>query len=145
MFRALRLTAVLLSALTLCSCSQGTGFPETICYVTGTVYVDDEPAGNLSVTCHDVSARGTKPLPDASTLTDAEGNFTFSSFANGDGIPEGEYTLTFFWGTMNLEAMKYEGPDKLNRRYQDAISSKVRVTVSDGAPVELGRIDLTTQ
>jgi hypothetical protein len=145
MFCVVRVAAVLLSALTLCSCSQGTGLPETICYISGTVYVDGEPASNLSVTCHEVTARAKKPSSDASTLTDGEGTFTFSSFANGDGVPEGDYTLTFFWGTMNLKAMKYEGPDRLNGRYDDASSSEIRITVSDGTPVELGRIDLTTK
>jgi hypothetical protein len=141
-----RQAAALFIALSLCSCSkQDDGLPQLTCSVTGVVLVDGEPVKNLSVTCHAVSAKSGKNPSIASVLTDDEGNFTFTSFENGDGLPEGEYALTFFWGTMNLASMHYDGPDKLNGRYNDVATSRFRVTVENGAAVDIGEIELTTK
>lgn len=137
--------ATLCVALSLCSCSkEDDGLPQVTCSVTGVVLVDGQPVKDLSVTCRAVGAKWKNP-PTASVLTNGDGNFTFTSFANGDGLPEGEYALTFFWGTMNLATMHYDGPDKLNGRYNDVATSQFRFTVENGTPVEIGEIDLTTK
>ena len=78
-------------------------------------------------------------------MTDVEGKFAISTYQSGDGLPEGEYALTFMWGQLNLISKSYGGPDKLNGRYLNAQTSEHRVTVEAGDPIDLGRIELSTR
>jgi hypothetical protein len=129
-------------AVALCSCSKDAPLPEPVSSITGEVYVDGNPAESVSVNC--LPRIDEKGQRGASTLTAADGTFRFTSFENGDGLPEADYVLTFFWGTMNLNAMRYEGPDKLKGRYGDPKASQFQVTVQHGSNIDLGRIELTT-
>ncbi len=112
--------------------------------VKGEVYVDGEPAADLAVTLHDVNGIDSEQPTISATRTDASGKFSVSTYEQGDGVPAGNYTLTFEWGEMNTFSMRYEG-DKLNGKYKDPETSEHRVTVEEGKPTELGRIDLTTK
>jgi 5-hydroxyisourate hydrolase-like protein (transthyretin family) len=113
--------------------------------VTGQVYVDGEPAENLAVRANPVKGIDKADPTVSSAFTDADGRFAFSTFERGDGIPAGEYQLTFVWGQMNMFSMQYGGPDKLKDRYSDAAKSKVTVVVGDAESHDLGRIELTTK
>ena len=77
-------------------------------------------------------------------FTDEEGKFEISTYESSDGVPAGEYALTFMWGKWNMSG-SYGGPDKLNDRYTDPKTSEVKVTVKDGEPTDLGTIELTTK
>ena len=138
--------AVLLAACVLfCSCSdKPPGRKETF-PVTGEVYVDGQPAPQLQVTCHDVNGIDTENPTLSSAMTDQDGKFAISTYETGDGVPEGEYVLTFMWGKFNLLSKAYEGPDKLKGRYTDPAKSEHRFKVEPGKPTDLGRIELTTQ
>ena len=68
-----------------------------------------------------------------------------ATYEASDGVPEGEYVLTFMWGKINLISGGYGGPDKLNGRYTDPETSEVKVTVKAGEATELGTIELTTK
>lgn len=145
---ALRIQRYLLAVsacLILCSCAQEGPPRKDTSPVIGQVYVDNEPAAQLSVTCHDAKGIDAAQPTISSAMTDKDGKFSISTYESGDGVPAGEYALTFMWGQMNLLAGSYGGPDKLNSRYTDPQKSEIRFTVESGKPTDLGEIRLTTK
>ncbi len=142
---AKRLAVLSAICLFLCSCSDGPPDGKETFPVTGEVYVDGHPVAQLQVTCHDVNGLDTEEPTLSSTQTDVEGKFAISTYKSGDGVPEGEYVLTFMWGKLNLISKSYGGPDKLNGRYLNPQTSEYRVTVEAGEPTDLGRIELSTR
>ena len=111
---------------------------------TGIVHVDGKPAAVLQIMCHDVKGMDTEHPSVSAGMTDQEGKFTISTYESGDGMPPGDYVLTFLWGEMNRMKGGYGGPDKLNDRYSDPKTSEVKFTVVEGQPTDLGTIELTT-
>ena len=64
---------------------------------------------------------------------DKNGYFTLTSYANGDGAPEGEYQVTVVW----YLATRTSGDDTIARnylpeKYSRAQSSQLRVNVPKG-------------
>lgn len=111
--------------------------------VTGIVQVDGTPAGFLQVTAVAKEGAGAVPMNPAS-VTGADGSFSLSTYESGDGVPAGEYTLTFVWGEMNLMNGQYSG-DKLNGKFADPSTSQFSLTVTAGGePQDLGTIELTS-
>lgn len=113
--------------------------------MTGQVFVDGKPAENLAVTAHQIGEVDKRNLTQSAAFTDAEGRFTLSTYKQGDGIPEGDYVLTFVWGEINVFQGGYGGPDKLNDRYAIPEESRTRAHVEKGKPTDLGKIELTTK
>ena len=68
-----------------------------------------------------------------------------STYNAGDGVPPGEYTLTFAWQEFNLLSRQYSGPDKLKQRYSDPANSTFKITVKEGEELDMGIIALTTK
>jgi hypothetical protein len=136
----------MLAALCLCSCgakqdaNRKPTFP-----VTGQLLVDGNPAEDVQITCHAVGGVDKENPTSSRTDTGEHGVFKFSTYAGGDGVPEGDYVLTFFWGQTNVFTREYVGPDKLNDRYRDPKKSEVSFTVKKGAPTDLGTIELTSK
>jgi hypothetical protein len=112
--------------------------------VTGTIKVDGKAVEQLAVTCHDTKGIDKADPTVSAAFTDAEGKFQVSTFKAGDGVPVGDYVLTFAWGEMNLLTMQYSG-DKFKGKYADPKTSTHKFTVKEGVPTDLGTIDLTTQ
>ena len=127
------------------ACGGHKGYRKPTFPVTGTVYVDGQPADQLQVTLHDVKGMDSKHPTLSSAYTDTEGKFTLNTYGIGDGVPEGEYKVTFMWGQSNTLSMQYGGPDKLNDRYTLPEKSEYRVKVEKGKPADMGKIDLTTK
>lgn len=142
-------TRVLLFVLAACipwaSCNRPDPNRKQTSPVTGEVYVDGKAARDVTVTCHDVKGLDAKNPTLSSAQTRDDGKFAISTYQQSDGMPEGEYALTFFWGQLNQMSNTYGGPDKLKGRYKDPQQSKVHVKVEKGKPADLGRIDLTTK
>jgi len=141
-------TGVLAAAcfcLLLCSCGEKVPDRKETFPVTGEVYVDGQPAAQLKVGCYDVNGIDSESPTVSSGMTDEQGKFEISTYASGDGVPEGEYVLTFLWGKLNLISKSYGGPDKLKGRYLDPQKSKHRFKVEAGKPTDLGRIELSTK
>jgi hypothetical protein len=131
--------------LLLCSCGQEEAFRKETFPVTGEVYVDGEPAAQLQVTCHDLAGIDKEHPTFSQAFTNESGRFEIATYEAADGVPEGEYVLTFMWGQLNLISGGYGGPDKLNGRYTDPGASQHRFKVEAGKPTNLGRIELTTK
>ena len=114
--------------------------------VKGKVLVDGQPAADVQIDC--LPATGIdKSNPSVSTAkTDKDGTFALSTYKAGDGVPEGDYVLTFQWVT--LKRFQQGGPeeDKLNGRYTNPQASTVKFTVKKGQPpLQLPDIELTTK
>lgn len=131
--------------LFLCSCGPE-GQPRKETYpVKGEVYVDGQPADQLAVRCIDVNGIDKESPTLSSAFTDENGKFEIATYESADGVPEGEYVLTFEWGKWDLISRSYGGPDKLNNRYKDPKESQNRFKVETGKPTDLGRIELTSK
>jgi hypothetical protein len=64
--------------------------------VRGQVLLNGKPVPQAVVTFHATgAAAGQEPAPSAQT--DEQGYFRLTSYASGDGAPEGEYAVTVTW------------------------------------------------
>jgi hypothetical protein len=128
----------------ICSCSKEDGADRKGTFpVTGQVLVDGSPAEGVAVTCQDVNGVDKANPTVSGAVTDKEGNFAISTYKAGDGVPNGDYVLTFFLAEMNMLTKEY-GPDKLSDRYKDPKTSTFKFSVK-GAPVKVDKIDLSTK
>ncbi len=86
----------------------------------------------------------TATVPGATVNPD--GSFSLSTYEAGDGVPVGEFKLTFQLGQQNLMRARLEGDD-FNGKYIDPEKSEHTLTVSetDTGPIDLGTIELTTK
>ena len=136
--------ALAVVCLGLCSCAEKMPDRKPTFPVTGRVQVDGQPAAQLALACHDV--RGVDPLHPtvSSAITDQDGKFAVSTYQSGDGLPEGEYVLTFVWGKFDLISKSYGG-DGLKGRYMNPLKSACRCKVETGKPTDLGRIELSAR
>ena len=114
--------------------------------IKGKLTVDGKaPGSGVQIECHPVAGIDTKNPTVSRAECDAEGNFTISTYTSGDGVPAGDYVLTFVWQEFNLMSRNYGGPDKLNGRYADPAKSTTRITVTSEGETDLGELALTTK
>ena len=79
--------------------------------------------------------------------TDQNGKFVFGTYESGDGLPPGDYVLTFTWPPYVLKrsATTAKDPqDRLNGKYDTVDKSPLKFTVEKGKPLTLETIDLKT-
>lgn len=131
-------------AISLCSCSGKRDYGTETFPVSGEVYVDGGAAAEVFVTLHNVNGMDAANPTVSSTSTKEDGTFEVSTFEEGDGVPAGDYVATFKWGALNPISMTYDD-SKLNGKYSDPEKSEFKVTVTEGQPTEMGRIELTTK
>lgn len=137
--------ATLLVFSMLCSCGKEDDGRKQTYAVTGQVLVDGEPPDSpIAVKCHPVGGMDETNPTISSAFTGDDGRFEISTYESGDGIPEGEYILTFYWGKRNLISNSYGGPDKLKGKYKDPKKSPIKVEVN-GEEQDLGQIELKTK
>lgn len=106
--------------------------------ITGSVLVNGQPATDVFVNFHSMDGETSKATIVPRAQSDHEGNFTVSTYATGDGAPVGTYRLSFSWvgplGDMKEE--EYERlPEKLNRKFLNAKTSGIEVTVTESTSV----------
>lgn len=132
------------AAVLSCSCSNDRPHRKDTFPVTGRLVVDGTaPLSPVKVICHPADGTDQEHPTVSWCFTGEDGAFELSTYETGDGVPAGEYVLTFFWGQQNLMAMSYGGPDKLKGRYNDPQKPLVRFAVRPGGPADLGLIRLT--
>lgn len=98
--------------------------------INGVVLVDGKPQENILVSVYKEGQA--KPLsPNVHVAASPDGRFSFSTYANGDGLVPGNYLLTFEWHKIRLRSSKtlFEGPDKLNGRYSNPARSDFKLQV----------------
>jgi hypothetical protein len=108
--------------------------------IRGTVLVDDDPSGSVTVRFNPVIPRE-KGEHQTMGVTDDNGRITVSTYGLGDGAPAGEYVLTF---SKRTRVMGNDGPDALNERYEAIQRSPFKFVVANG-PLDIGEIKLTTK
>src|SRR5262249_5873940 len=132
--------AGVLMLLTSCGTGRKPLYP-----VRGKVLVDGKAAKDVFVYFFppDDTDPKTRTMPQAQT--DANGEFSASTYVQGEGAPVDEYRLAFEW-PMPSGVLKnnFNGPDRLKGRYADHKKSPHRITVKT-EPNDLGTFQLTTK
>ena len=111
-------------------CSSANG-PKPV-PVTGRVLLDGRPLAHAQV----VFLPAASPSPSAprpTAVTDEEGRFRPSTFAQNDGAPEGEYTVLVTWYPLvGPKGQEEAGPNVLPPRYADPQRSPLKAVVAKG-------------
>jgi hypothetical protein len=133
--------------VSLSACSKPQQFRKPTIKVTGDVLVDGkEPDTPVQIECVNTAGMDKEHPTLSRSETNELGAFTFSTYQQGDGVPPGDYVLTFKWQQFNLMSRSYGGPDKLKGRYADPKKSEHKFSVKEGdEPLDLGTIKLTTK
>ena len=103
-------------------------------HVRSQILLEGKPVPQAIVTFHPIDAEpGREPSPSAQT--DAQGYFTLTSYASGDGAPEGEYAVTVTW--FRSYATSPSGDDSttanfLPSRYANPATSPLKATIRAG-------------
>ena len=114
--------------------------------VKGKITVDGKAPGSpIQINCVNKGEVDTEHPTLSRGSSDNDGVFELSSYTTGDGLPPGEYALTFVWKKFDLVNRGYSGPDKLKKRYDSPQKSKIEFSVKEGDEVDLGVIELTTK
>ncbi|MEZ6137842.1 MAG: hypothetical protein R3C53_23385 [Pirellulaceae bacterium] len=104
---------------------------------------DGKPAEGVSVTFHPVGGMDTDQPSVTQAMSDKEGKFAATTYELADGAPPGDYNVTFTWGKLNKISMTFDG-DAFKGKYRDPGTSKFKISVVSGTPVDMGAIELTT-
>jgi hypothetical protein len=114
------------------ACSHGSR--KAVYPVRGQILVQGRPAARATVTFHPAGDAPDDLRPSAQT--DDQGYFTLTSYANGDGAPEGDYavTVTCFraFATRNPSEGDENTRNLLAPRYANPATSQLKATVSRG-------------
>ena len=110
--------------------------------VQGQVLVKGRPAAQAQVTFHPLEDGGPDSVRPVGHV-DAQGRFRLTTYAEGDGAPEGEYRVTVQWflATRAGGSDEYQSVNYLPARYARAETSGLRATVTRGEN-DLPTIDL---
>ena len=133
--------ALLFSLLVVgCSKAKPQGVREQTSPLTGIIKVDGQAAEGVEVQCNPEPGNSKINYPVVAT-TDKNGAFAVGTYQKGDGLPEGNYLLTFVWMEAGLTPK-----DKLKGAYTDPKKSKHKVTIELGEKKnDLGEIELVTK
>ncbi len=149
----LALPAILLlgSSCLLVSCGdsptkvQGPEQRKTLSKVTGTVTVDGKPTLGVAVVANPIGGDAENPHMGHG-VTDENGNFSFSTYANNDGLPAGEHVLTFTMPQLVFGGGGGNPPDQLGGQYNDIeknkSDAKLKFLVTAGQDMTIGPFDL---
>ncbi|HEV2947315.1 MAG TPA: hypothetical protein VGX70_08055 [Gemmataceae bacterium] len=127
----------LISVACCVSCSSGTGYNP----VHGKVLYQNEPIGGVVVTFH---PKGKEKLPELPKgVTDEDGSFSINT-GKGEGVPEGEYVVTFYCPEkveekpgkkgkpkgMVMQSFQFE--DRFKGAYASEVKSSFNVSIKPG-------------
>ena len=103
--------------------------------------VDGAAAEGVMVKFHPVAGMDTEQPTETTALTDKEGKFVASTYEMGDGVPAGQYQVTFEWPKLDKISMSFSG-DKLKGRYSKPAKSDYEIDVVSGQPIDMGTVEL---
>ena len=113
--------------------------------IQGKVLVDGQPADQVQVVFHDVAGLDKSSPTYPQGFTNSDGTLRVSTYADGDGVPQGEYKVTFKLQEYNMLSRSFSGPDKLKDKYSDPKTTPFTLKVGSGLPNDLGDVELTTK
>ena len=132
---------ILIAALLISGCGSGTDLDEgdldkmaggkrqeTIA-VSGKVSIGGTPASGITIFAY--PKVGVKPVGE--TRTKEDGTYCWTTYSSCDGLPAGEYRLTFVHAPEEGKGKK-QGKDLLEGRYKDPTASEFSLVVVAGTP-----------
>lgn len=133
--------SLLLVALVVVGCGKAPESWEVVHPVSGVLTYGGKPIAGAQVTLFPVDAK----VPDAvrpTAVTEADGRFHLSTFAESDGAPAGDYRVSVIWHPVvhgeggavrggNQLPVKYASPDS------SGLTAKVDVGGSALSPIEV--------
>lgn len=110
--------------------------------VTGKVLVDGvAPETPVAINAH-VVGTADSGQPPSSGVTGKDGVFSLNTYNAADGMPVGEYKLTFLWGQMSMHR-GMQGADQLGGQYSEPGKSQFTVKVTESKDVlDIGVFEL---
>jgi|GEM_PF-717553 len=142
--RPLRLFGIVaLSLLTMgCSSERKPVNELKVVPVTGVVLVNGQPTAGIKIKMFSQTTdREKRAFPRG--VTDEEGRFHAWTYRVNDGVPPGEYVVTYVDHSQANPAVR-ENPDGFQGRYSDRKSTEHRITVPDSdEPFDMGEIPLS--
>lgn len=136
---------VLGSLLVVAGCSQSDDGRMQVYPVTGKVTVGGQPAEGAEVVFYGATPdlKGPGTIPPVGT-TDANGEFSLTSYEPDDGAPAGKFQVTVFWPEPIPEGADeemFQPKDRLKEKYLDPETSQLSAEIPVGgavlAPFEL--------
>lgn len=106
--------------------------------VKGTVLIDGQPAAGVNLSAY---AAGSVKEAAAQVRTGADGTYCWTTYQPCDGLPAGEYKITFT-NIPDEGKGKKEGEDLFKGKYQDPSKSEYSLTVKTGEPQADVKYDL---
>jgi hypothetical protein len=135
----------LLLVLTVSGCSNGERTPpnaKPVVPVSGLVHINGKPApAGVQIRFHAVQQDPQNATLSMAT-TNADGQFKAFTYQPDDGVPPGEYQVTF---DDQSEAKPHlrGSPDLFKGRYSDPKKSEFKLSVpASGPPIDMGTIEL---
>jgi 5-hydroxyisourate hydrolase-like protein (transthyretin family) len=113
--------------------------------VLGKIHVDGQPTDQVQIGLHDVAGLDKNSPTYPQGFSQPDGAIRLSTYADGDGAPEGEYKVTFKFQEYNLLSRSFSGPDKLKEKYVDPKTTPFTLKVGSGQTNDLGTVELTTK
>lgn len=142
--RAQRLGIALVLAASLSGCTKAKSPWEIVHPASGILTFGGKPVYGAQVTLFPVDSS----VPESvrpTAVTEADGRFRLSTFADGDGAPKGEYKVSAIWHpVVQSEGGAVRGANQLPAKYARPDSSGLTVTVDEGG-VSLPAIDIPTE
>jgi hypothetical protein len=124
-------------AISAVSSSCGKSVPEIkgklpVFPVKGSVQLDGQPLSRAEIVFHPFGSGfpdgAAKNLPQA--RTDGDGNFTISTYVDGDGAPVGDYRVTIKW--RGDEGRTDDEGNLLPAKYANSRATQLRAKIEEG-------------
>ena len=131
----MKLRTSLLGAALVAACGCGDTTPVAVHLVKGQVLYEGKPAAGVQVFLSPTSAPTRPKIPsNPHGVTDASGNFTLTTFADGDGAAEGGYQVLFHWPPEKKDDEEGADADRLLGWY-NGVNTKLSVLIKPGENV----------
>lgn len=132
---------LLLAAMPLTGCSKKNADQLPVHPVAGQVTYNGKPAAGAMVVFHPKNPVGKELKPNA--RVDQQGNYSLSTYSDGDGAPVGEYTVTVVLRQLVKKDGDFEvGPNVLPVQVSSPTTSKIAAQVAEGpntVPIKITR------
>ena len=123
--------------------------------VSGEVTVDGKAEAGIRVRCipqgqFAYSKELAETVNTFRAITDENGKFSMQTYEAGDGLPPGEYGITFIWpaadeGMRKRDTKQLRAADRLGQKYDVVRETSLRFKVTEGEPLELELFKLVTK
>lgn len=111
--------------------------------VTGTLTINGTPAPNAVLLAHLLTGHFDRPGTIPYAIVNENGTFSFTTYNDNDGLPEGEFALTLTW-PMTLSEPGAD--DRLSNKYESLDSPVATILVKAGKneipPIQLTNVQV---